>query len=172
MLTENFRYLKEQKRSPPKWVARKNKLKRRQKGNCLHARGQAAVRGKVPAPCEVPSAAGTERQLGGVSGERAHQFSCAGGLCCRPALPSLRRASSDASRAWALRLWRTNPGEDEGWLQTSRRAWRVVWRPPARVYGRNLGLPQKRSALVAKGHWNGGSENNSLTFGVLRVGVV
>lgn len=75
MLTENFRYLKEQKRSPPKWVAWKNKLKGRQKGNCLHARGQAAVGGQVPAPCEVPSVAGTERQLGGVSGERAHQLS-------------------------------------------------------------------------------------------------
>lgn len=66
---------------------------------------------------------------------------CADGLCRRPALPSLRRASADASGARAPRLWRIDPEEDEGWLQAFRRAWSVVWRPPAGVYGRNLGSP-------------------------------
>ena len=51
-----------------------------------------------------------------ISFPQANQ-TCADGLCHRPALPSLRRASPDASGARAPRLWRIDPGEDEGWLQ-------------------------------------------------------
>ena len=107
-----------------------------------------------------------------ISFPQANQ-TCADGLCHRPALPSLRRASPDARGARAPRLWRIDTGEDEGWLQAFRRAWSVVWRPPAGVYGRNLGLPlEVKRRCQGSLEWRAGSENDSLTFGVLRVGVV
>lgn len=144
MLTENFRYLKEPKRSPPKWVAWKNKPKEAEIA-CMQ--GQAAV-GRKPGFTLWSPFSGWDRKAARRSQRRrAHQLSAgkAGlrlAVCSAARAPQPRRASSDASRAWALRLWRTDPGRGRGGAGCRRpEAWKGWYRDTGTCIWKKPGPP-------------------------------
>lgn len=94
-----------------------------------------------------------------VSFRQANQ-TCTDCPCHGPELPSLRPASTDVSGPWALKLWRADLGRGRELAADVLKGWRVGWRPPAGVYGRNLGLPLEVKRR-RQGRWSG-SENSRL----------
>lgn len=154
------------------------KQNKKEAESCLHARAEGAVRRKVPAPCEVPSLAGTERELRGVSGERAIQFS-AGKADLRwrsvppPCAPQpatcirwcKRGQGTETMEDWPRRGRGLAAGVPKGLECSMAATGRCIWKKPG------LPLEVKRRCQGSL-EWRAGSENNSLTFGVLRVGVV